>query len=297
VNVQVIADPAGRLVWISPVLPGARHAPLARRRQPQRRRPCCRCAGRARPRTVPAGGRWGAGRGGAVRRWQDGASGRRRRQGRPRARPPDRDARGCRPAVWRGVGPAGSGQQLRPRMPGPGVAAQDRADRGRGGGGQVAFSLASRPTVSLGFGVDPRGVSGCEGHALRPGPYPPDLSRAVRLRGFYHRFTHVPPSDLPCRTRPVWQYRNRPGVRAAFRPPGAPRVRLPPASPHRCADAVERSSTSLDDVRLVAHKPVELRLEHPPRPHRQPTHRGSGHRHHRRPHRQRHRQAPRQGRS
>jgi DDE superfamily endonuclease len=25
VNVQVIADPAGRLVWISPVLPGARH--------------------------------------------------------------------------------------------------------------------------------------------------------------------------------------------------------------------------------------------------------------------------------
>jgi hypothetical protein len=24
-NVQVIADPIGRLVWISPVLPGARH--------------------------------------------------------------------------------------------------------------------------------------------------------------------------------------------------------------------------------------------------------------------------------
>jgi hypothetical protein len=25
VNVQVIADPAGRLVWASPTLPGARH--------------------------------------------------------------------------------------------------------------------------------------------------------------------------------------------------------------------------------------------------------------------------------
>ena len=67
--------------------------------------------------------------------------------------------------------------------------------------------------------LTPADVAGCGGHALRPSPYPPDSSRAVRLRGFYHRFTSVPPSDLACRTRLVWQYRSRSGVvGAASRP-------------------------------------------------------------------------------
>jgi hypothetical protein len=84
------------------------------------------------------------------------------------------------------------------------------------------FSVASWPTASLGFRVDPRAAEVVHehvGHALHPGPYPPDLSRSIRLRGFYHRFTSVPPSDLTCRTRLVWQFRYRPGVvGAASRP-------------------------------------------------------------------------------
>src|SRR5690348_15824646 len=45
------------------------------------------------------------------------------------------------------------------------------------------------------------------GHALHPGPCPPDLSRHF-LQGFNHWFTHVTHPGLASRTRPVWQYQH-----------------------------------------------------------------------------------------
>ena len=69
------------------------------------------------------------------------------------------------------------------------------------------------------------------GHALHPGPYPPDLSRQplTGLQPLVH--SRYAPSGLASRTRTVWQYQPVPALSGPLPTlPGVPRIRLPPAS-------------------------------------------------------------------
>src|ERR1700730_8973326 len=99
-------------------------------------------------------------------------------------------------------------------------------------------------------------MSTTHGSRTAPRPISTRFEPALFLRGVNHWFTHVPPSDLACRTRPVWQYQAVPALSGLLPAlPGVPRIRLPPAAPHRCDDAAGRSPTSLDATHLVAHRP------------------------------------------
>ena len=99
------------------------------------------------------------------------------------------------------------------------------------------------------------------GHALHPGPYPPDLSRhssygASATGSLTFRLLILLAGPGPSGdTKPSRR------CRGCSCPPGVPRLRLPPASPRRCDDAAERSFTSLDAMHLVAHEPVGSGLE------------------------------------
>ena len=72
------------------------------------------------------------------------------------------------------------------------------------------------------------------GHALHPGPYPPDLSRWNSYGALTTDFSRAP-SRLACRTRTVWQYRHVPSLSGLLALTGASRLRLPsaPAGPLR----------------------------------------------------------------
>jgi hypothetical protein len=88
--------------------------------------------------------------------------------------------------------------------------------------------VASWPAKPTGFRVDPPTTGG--GHALHPGPYPPDLSRWNAYGCFNTDFSRAP-SRLACRTRTIWQYRYVPALSGLLPAlPGVSRTRLPPAS-------------------------------------------------------------------
>ena len=78
------------------------------------------------------------------------------------------------------------------------------------------FGMASPPTDSLGFGVDPRVQAPRSRAASRP--ISTRFEPVLFLRSFNHWFTHVPPSDLACRTRPVWRYRTVPALSGLLLP-------------------------------------------------------------------------------
>ncbi len=69
------------------------------------------------------------------------------------------------------------------------------------------------------------------GHALHPSPYPPALSRHSSYGASPTGSLVVPPSDLACRTRPVWQYQTVPALSGllppspAFPGSGCPQLR------------------------------------------------------------------------
>jgi hypothetical protein len=67
------------------------------------------------------------------------------------------------------------------------------------------------------------------GHALHPGPYPPDLSRWNAYRALNAGSSRMP-SRLACRTRAVWQYRHVPSLSGLLPPPRRLPVQLPSAS-------------------------------------------------------------------
>lgn len=111
------------------------------------------------------------------------------------------------------------------------------------------FKSASELAVTAGRG----------GHALRPGPYPPDSSRHIAYGALHHRFlAYTFPYRLPdpaCLAVP-----DRPGVvRTASRPPR----RLPGQTvlsfPGQLRLAESRALSSLPVTwRLVAHEPVDV---------------------------------------
>jgi hypothetical protein len=78
------------------------------------------------------------------------------------------------------------------------------------------FDMASPPTDSLGFGVDPHAQAPRSRAASRP--VSTRFEPVLFLRSFNHWFTHVPPSDLACRTRPVWRYRTVPALSGLLPP-------------------------------------------------------------------------------
>jgi hypothetical protein len=102
------------------------------------------------------------------------------------------------------------------------------------------FSVASPPTDSLGFGVDhPTRRWSC----VAPRPLSTRFEPALFLRGFHHWFTFVPPSDLACRTRPVWQYQTVPALSGLLPPsPAFPGSGCPPL--HRAAATTRREGLS-----------------------------------------------------
>ena len=88
--------------------------------------------------------------------------------------------------------------------------------------------MASPPSAAYGFGVDPwlmPAVTHCT-----PGPYPPDLSRAL-LTGLQPLIHSRYATGLASRTRAIWQYQRVPALSGLLPTlTGAPRIRLPPAS-------------------------------------------------------------------
>jgi len=77
------------------------------------------------------------------------------------------------------------------------------------------------------------------GHALHPGPYPPALSRHSSYGASPTGSLVVPPSDLACRTRPVWQSPTVPALSGllppspAFPGSGCPQLRHAAATARR----------------------------------------------------------------
>ena len=92
------------------------------------------------------------------------------------------------------------------------------------------------------------------GHALHPGPYPPDLSRWNSYGALTADFSRAP-SRLACRTRAVWQYRHVPSLSGLLPPsPASPGSGFPQLQPGRCDDpAAESFHLRTVMKRLVAH--------------------------------------------
>ena len=92
------------------------------------------------------------------------------------------------------------------------------------------------------------------GHALHPGPYPPDLSRWNSYGALTTDFSRAP-SRLTCRTRTVWQYRHVPSLSGLLPPsPAPPGSGCPQLQPGRCDDpAAESFHLRTVIKRLVAH--------------------------------------------
>ena len=92
------------------------------------------------------------------------------------------------------------------------------------------------------------------GHALHPGPYPPDLSR-WNSYGALTTDSSRAPSRLACRTRAVWQYRHVPSLSGLLPPlPAPPGSGCPQLQPDRCDDpAAESFHLRTVMKRLVAH--------------------------------------------
>jgi hypothetical protein len=79
------------------------------------------------------------------------------------------------------------------------------------------------------------------GHALHPGPYPPDLSRWNSYGALTTDFSRAP-SRLACRTRAVWQYRHVPSLSGLLPPsPAPPGSGFPQLQPGRCDDPAAES--------------------------------------------------------
>src|SRR5689334_16392188 len=97
------------------------------------------------------------------------------------------------------------------------------------------FGTASSPTHKHSFRVDRTRSSGTEfGHALHPGPYPPDLSR-FNLYGASNTDSSRTPSHLACRTRTIWQYRYVPALSGLLPPsPTFPGSGCPQLHSSRC---------------------------------------------------------------
>jgi hypothetical protein len=85
--------------------------------------------------------------------------------------------------------------------------------------------LPTGETTQIRSWPPPRG----SGHALHPGPYPPDLSRWNSYGALTAGSSRIP-SCLASRTRTVWQYRHVPSLSGLLPPPRRLPVQLPPAS-------------------------------------------------------------------
>jgi hypothetical protein len=117
----------------------------------------------------------------------------------------------------------------------------------------------------------------CGGRALRAGPYPPDLSRCLNLRGVDADFSRAP-SRLACRTRTVWRCQPVPSLSGLLPPSRAsPRSGCPQLQPGCCdSPAAESFHLRSDRWRLVAHAGFyprlfgEHRVEPVERPRRSP---------------------------
>ena len=123
-----------------------------------------------------------------------------------------------------------------------------------------AFNVASPPAVKPGYGVDGDHLTVDGRHALHTGPDPPDSSRhrgngasitgslALHLLTSLDRPAPSGGANASCRCR------------GCFPPsPAFPGSGLPPATPNRCDDPVEKDlSPPHDDSRLVAHLTVTV---------------------------------------
>ena len=112
--------------------------------------------------------------------------------------------------------------------------------------------MASLATKSIADGVTSRINDG--GHALLPGPDPPDFEPVRVLRGFNHWFTCVTPLCLACRTQAIWRYWPVPALSGLLPPdPASPGSGCPPL--HRTAATARRWGPTPHTVqqRLMAH--------------------------------------------
>src|SRR6266496_584762 len=95
------------------------------------------------------------------------------------------------------------------------------------------------------------------GHALHPGPYPPALSRHSSYGASPTGSLVVPPSDLACRTRPVWQSQTVPALSGLLPPsPAFPGSGCPQL---RHAAATARRRRSLTSTRCHAPRGARSR--------------------------------------
>ncbi len=89
-----------------------------------------------------------------------------------------------------------------------------------------------------------------------PRPLSTRFEPATRLRSFITGSSRIP-SDLACRTQPVWQSQTVPALSALLPTfPGVSRVRLRSASPGRCDGPAGRTYTSLGSCEVDSGRPT-----------------------------------------